>query len=213
MRNEQIISKGIYGFSQIGGFISVKNYIFMHQGDNICLAIRFSNDTDYVFDSMSFCIVQLDALGEVIGKTKIEYTDMDFEPDTTYVSDSAVIVDSKCVDFKLQIYEAYSGFYKYVPRNRRVVIYYDRSRAEAETAEHASTPHTETSVKRKNIGKPRLTVLAAVLAMLIMLGFTIYYLFSLYLDTFPEDQLPFAAEQSSVNLNEDLCLGVEYAEI
>ena len=29
MRNEQIISKGIYGFSQIGGFISVKNYIFM----------------------------------------------------------------------------------------------------------------------------------------------------------------------------------------
>ena len=161
MRNEQIISKGIYGFSQIGGFISVKNYIFMHQGEKICLAIRFSNDTDYVFDSMSFCVIQLDALGEVIDRTRVEYTDMDFKPGTTYVSKNAVVVDSKCVDFKLQIYEAYSGFYKYVPRNRRTVIYYDRNKAETEAAERVDKAYTETVIKRKEYGKAGLTVLAA----------------------------------------------------
>ena len=213
MKNEQIISKGIYGFSQIGGFISVKNYIFMHHDDKICLAIRFSNDTDYVFDSMSFCVIQLDALGAVIGKTRVEYTDMNFEPGTTYVSENAVVVDGKCADFKVQIYEAYSGFYKYVPRNRRTVIYYDKSKAEREAVWHSDAEKTDTVIKRKEYGKAKLTVLAAVLAMLIMLGFNIYYLFALYLDTFPDGKLPTTAEQSSVKAEDDMYFGVEYAEI
>ena len=78
MRNEQIISKGVYGFSQVKDFISVSNYIFMHCGEKIALAIRFFNDTEHVFDSVSFYVIQIDALGNVIGKIRVDYTDMNF---------------------------------------------------------------------------------------------------------------------------------------
>ena len=212
MRNEEIISKGIYGFSQIGGFISVKNYIFMHYGEKICLALRFSNDTDHTFDSMHFCVIQLDALGEVIGRTRVRYENMGFKPGTTYVAENAIEVDSKCVDFKVQIYEAHSGFYRYVPRNRRAVIYYDRKAAQKMLERGKASKSQYTSVKRKEYGRAGVTAAIAIIALLTMLTVNIYYLFSLYLATFPEGQpLPFMVSEAIVE--EDIYCGVEYAEI
>ena len=212
MRNEEIISKGVYGFSQIGGFISVKNYIFMHYGEKICLALRFSNDTDHTFDSMHFCVIQLDALGNVIGRTRVRYENMGFKPGTTYVAENAIEVDSKCVDFKVQMYEAHSGFYKYVPRNRRAVIYYDRKAAQKMLERGKASGSQHTSVKRKEYGRAGITVAFAIIALLTMLTVNIYYLFSLYLATFPEGQLPpFMVSEASAD--EDRCCGVEYAEI
>ena len=218
INNEQIISKGVYGFSQISGFISVKNYIFMHYGEKISLAIRFSNDTEYTFDSMSFCVTQLDANGKPIGKIPVEYTKMNLEPGATYASDVCIIVDKQCVDFKVQIIEAYSGYYRYVVRNRRVTVYYDRKKAEQMYGAQKTAGFLEPSlrVKKKENGKAKLSALVAIIALLVMGGFNMGYLYSLYADTFPdESEWQEQTEENGVpaELEESLRFGVEYAEI
>ncbi len=213
VNNEQIISKGVYGFSQISDFISVKNYIFMHKDDKVCLAIRFFNDTEYTFDSMSFSVIQLDALGKVIARTRIEYDNMHFESGKPYTSNNLIVVDNQCVDFRIQFYEAYSDYYRYVVKNRRVVVYYDRKLAEKFARSYANVYVEENlSVKKKEYGKAKLSVLAAVIAILIMFGCNIYYLFALYADTFPDGKIPGFSVSNVVTEEESLCLGVEYAE-
>ena len=214
MRNEQIITKGVYGFSQIPDFISVKNYIFMHYGDEICLAIRFSNETDYVFDSMRFCVIQIDAKGKVIAKTNVEYKRMDFKPGSTYSANKGIVVEKQCVDFKIQFYEAYSSYYRYVVRNGRVIIYYDRKKAEKMASPYSSAQaEPSVIVKRKKCGKPGLSAFAAILALLIMAGYNIYYLFSIYADMYLEQWLPQPVAYHAVSEEESLSFGVEYAEI
>jgi hypothetical protein len=115
---------------------------------------------------------------------------MDFEPGTTYASNVGIIVDKQCVDFKVQISEAYSGYYRYVVRNRRVTVYYDRKMAArllgAPSAEDMGEPSL--TVKRKEYGKAKLSALAAILSLLIIAGFNIYYLYSLYADTLPDEE-------------------------
>ena len=78
MDNENVISKGFYGFSQIKDFISVKNHMFLNNGNKNYLSIRFSNDSNVVFDSFSFDIIQLDSSGRSIGKVFVEYKDIVF---------------------------------------------------------------------------------------------------------------------------------------
>jgi hypothetical protein len=212
MKNEQITSKGVYRFSQVNNFISVSNYIFMQQGEKNCLAIRFSNDTDYTFDSVSFCVIQFDALGKVIGKIRVDYTDMDFEPGTTYADSKGIAVDNNCVDFKIQFYEAYSGFYKYVVRNGKAIIYYDRDKADGEREVH-SEEIASVSVKRKEYGKAKLTAFIAVLALLSIMVFNAYYLYSKYAEMFPDKTPPPITIENVADSDEGLCLGVEYAEI
>ncbi|MBQ9746624.1 MAG: hypothetical protein IJW21_07345 [Clostridia bacterium] len=211
--NEQIISKGVYAFSQISDFISVKNYIFMHKDDKICLVIRFSNDTDYVFDSMAFSVIQLDVEGKVIGRTRVEYTGMNFEPGGMYTADRGVIVESKCVDFKIQFHEAYSGCYRYTVRNRRLLVYYDRRRAAKLNAEPEDVQaRASVSVQKKEYGKVGLSALVAIIALIAMLGFNLYYMYSLYADTLPEGNEA-AVFTACDYAEESLCFGVEYAEI
>ena len=213
MEKEQIISKGVYGFSQISDFISVKNYIFMHKDEKICLAIRFSNDTDYVVDSVAFCVIQLDAAGKVIGKKRVEYTGMNLFPGELYSANKGIVVENQCVDFKIQFYEAYSGYYRYVVRNRRVIVYYDRKMAEKMLPPPAREAEPSLSVEKKEYGKAKLSVLAAILALLIMAGFNMYYLYSLYADTFSDkNEQTEQVTRSAQNGEESLYFGVEYAE-
>ena len=214
MEKEQIISKGVYNFSQISDFISVKNYIFMHQDEKICLAIRFSNDTDYVIDSVAFCLIRLDAAGKVIGKKRVEYTGMNLFPGELYCANKGIVVENQCVDFKIQFYEAYSGYYKYVVRNRRVNVYYDRKTAERMMPPPKREEEPSLLVEKKEYGRPKLSVLAAILALLIMAGFNIYYLYSLYADTFPDkNEKTTQVLSCTQNGEESLYFGVEYAEI
>ena len=213
MRNEQIISKGVYGFSQVKDFISVSNYIFMHCGEKIALAIRFFNDTEHVFDSVSFYVIQIDALGNVIGKIRVDYTDMNFKPGTTYVSETGIAVDGKCVDFKIQFCVAYSGYYKYVVRNGKAIIYYDRSKAEELSEKLDRTAEPSANVKRKEYGKAKMTAFIAVLAVIIIAVFNALYLFYVYAELLAANTPPPVTAEIVTSEEEIPSFGVEYAEI
>ena len=114
--------------------------------------------------------------------------------------------------------EAYSGYYRYVVRNRRVTVYYDRKKAEQiyGLGKPSGFAAPSLCVKKKEYGKAGLSALVAVIALLVMGGFNMGYLYSLYADTFPDEKEQ--QEQTEENgvfadLEESLRFGVEYAEI
>lgn len=122
--NQQQISKGFYRYAQISDFISVKNYIYLRQNGKKCLLLRFSNDSDFSVDSMSFALIQLDAKGGVISQSNVNYEKMKLKSGATYVSDSALAVDEYCSDFKIVILQVRSGEYIYTVKDGRVIVNY-----------------------------------------------------------------------------------------
>lgn len=124
MMEKQIISKGEYRHYQIDDFISVKQYIFLRTGEKKCLTLRFTNSLGCAVNSFKFLLVQMDIQGNVIGKKKVRINNIFFDDGTDYTSNKGIIVDEKCVDFKVQMLCAYSDRYRYKLKNNKIAIYY-----------------------------------------------------------------------------------------
>jgi len=118
------ISKGIYQHSQIGNFISVKNYIFIRQNGKKHLMLRFSNDFGYVADSMTYFVVQMDNAGKVLARTKVTNAALAFRPGTMYVTEQPICVDEYCSDFKIVFAEVVSGSYRYEVHSDTIAVHY-----------------------------------------------------------------------------------------
>ena len=118
------ISKGIYQHSQIGNFISVKNYIFIRKEEKKLLMLRFSNDFDYVVDSMTYFVLQLDHAGKILARTKITNGDLEFRPGSMYVTEQPICVDEYCSDFKVVFSEVTSGSYRYEVHSDMIAVHY-----------------------------------------------------------------------------------------
>lgn len=118
------ISKGIYQYSQIGNFISVKNYIFIRKDEKKHLMLRFSNDFDYVVNSMTYFVIQMDNFGKVLARTKITNNDLAFQPGSMYVTECPICVDEYCSDFKIVFAEAVSGLYRYEVHSDMIAVHY-----------------------------------------------------------------------------------------
>ena len=118
------ISKGYYKYSQMHHFISVKNYIFVHQGNKKCLLLRFSNDFDHTVDAMAFTVVQMNAVGQILDQTPVELQCMNLAPGGMYTPDQGIIVNDNCNDFKIVINEVFSEHYRYTIRNQTLVTEY-----------------------------------------------------------------------------------------
>ncbi len=118
------ISKGIYQHSQIGNFVSVKNYIFIRKNEKKHLMLRFSNDFDYVVDSMTYFVVQMDNFGKVLARTKITNNNLAFQPGALYVTEQPICVDEYCSDFKIVFAEVISGLYRYEVHSDTIAVHY-----------------------------------------------------------------------------------------
>lgn len=214
MKNENIISKGFYRFPQVKDFISVKNHMFMRCDDKVCLALRFSNDTEYTFDFFSFDIVELNAEGKPIGKVFVEYKDISFAPGSVFASDKALAVSNNCVDFRIEFREAFSGTYKYIVSRGKASVYYNKKKVDdAEKSENTQKKNTaNVRVKQRRIGKPFLSAFIIFLLVVIMAALTARYLYNDFQKEqgIEEDFWLSALPQDIVNYEE---AGVIYAEI
>ena len=215
MDNENVVSKGFYGFSQIKDFISVKNHMFLSNGNKIYLSIRFSNDSNVTFDSFSFDIIQLDSSGRAIGKIFVEYKDIVFEPGSLYISKNAVAVSPRCADFKIAFREAFSGVYRYGIRRNSALVYYDRKKAlslnEKNTDNNSKKSLPSFRIKEKKTGKPGLAIFLAVVLFISMLLFSAYRMYSEFEKTKEENDGGFIMELPHGSTRE--MDGVIYAEI
>ena len=166
-----------------------KNYIFLKSGEDTCLAIRFSNDTDVTFDSLVFSVIQLDASGKEIGRKKVNYENISFAPGTMYAHESAVKVDADCVDFRIQFYEARSGHYRYAVRRKRVYVYYIKNtlpeKKDADVYNGASDTDAKCRpLKYENTGL--IGFIAAAVAVT-FLALNVFLLFGVYTNTDGDD--------------------------
>ena len=176
---QQYISKGFYNYSQLSGFVTVKNYIFIRQSGKKCLLLRFSNDLEYTVNSMAFTVIQMDAAGKVIENTKAKIEKLAFLPGSTLVSPKGIVVDENCTDFRVLFTDVHSDRYQYSVRNGQVAVQYIKNPPPIKEGARGEVL-TCFSVKPRRFGHVRLSVLAATVAVILIATTAIYNVFSNY---------------------------------
>ena len=167
---QQFLSKGFYQYAQTGNPILVKDYIFARQEGKKCLMVRFSNELEYTVDAMTFTVIQMDASGKVLANTDIQYVEMNFCPGGTYVSSAGIAVDEYCTDFKIVLGAVRSGQYEYLPHGGHTAVRYLRKQQPLETRNAMGSYISQVSVRKRQFGKPWLSVLLATVAIVVLLA-------------------------------------------
>lgn len=123
--NNGYMEKGYYSHPQIGGYVSLKQFILYNESGKRCLLLRFSNDFSETVGAFGFILIQKDAQGKVISKRKIEYKGISIAPDGIYSSTSGIVVDERCADFVVKLTYIVCGIYKYTFRHGYPCRHYD----------------------------------------------------------------------------------------
>ena len=130
--NNRIVSKGIYTYPQLAGYVSVKQYIFLRIGEKKHLLLRFSNDLDVAIDFIAFTVSELDADGALIKRSHSRYKRYT-KSGESFAIDKAIVVDEKCVDVKVTVDVATSGEYEYSDRGGVVTVRHTNQKIRAKT--------------------------------------------------------------------------------
>ena len=174
-------SKGQYTYTQRGGYVTVKNYIFIVKDGKKALLLRFSNDSQGIaFDELRFTVVETDPAGKVIKNTHVVFEDLDFAPSTTYAAEKAIIVDDMCVDFKVELECLFSGQYKYVFTSHGVETEFIPHEKVAPDSDGEAEYIHENTVSRKRYGKRRLSGFAAFVALVVIVALAAVGILSRY---------------------------------
>ena len=185
MISENFIAKGNYRHSQIGNFVSVKNYIFLREKGTKRLLLRFFNELGYPVDGMAYAVLQYDAEGNFLGRLQVRHGDIRLAPLGTYATETPLAVDEKCTDFKIVFSEVCSGQYRYRVADQRVSVFYEGREALFDPEETArrgqDVPIRRDSVKRRRFCHERKAALIAVAVILLVIalnaGNTLFYIF------------------------------------
>jgi hypothetical protein len=170
--NQQILSKGFYQYAQIGNPVSVKDYIFIRNDQKKCLLLRFLNNLEYIVTAMDFNVIQMDSTGNVLGNTQILYKDLFFLSGSTYTEPAGIVVDEACSDFKVVFSKVTAGKYEYTLRGGCPIVQYVKGAEALEIEGEKGANISKTSAKTRRFGKPHLAAVAAVIAVLVMIGVT-----------------------------------------
>ncbi len=179
MKVQQNVAKGFYRYPQINGFISVKQYMFVHEDGKKYLLIRFSNDSDFCADRIKYRVTRMDIEGDVLGADVYDSGNILLEEGNTYAPSVPIAVEDRCVDFKLDILEVRSGDYRYHVREGKVVTSYVPSGTETGNRRTRYSQVEANVVKRRGFGK--LAFIAAALLTLAVIVNAIHMLY-LYVD-------------------------------
>ena len=188
MISENFIAKGNYRHSQIGNFVSVKNYIFLREKGMKRLLLRFSNELGYTVDRISYSVFQYDTEGNLLGRLQVRHEGIRLEPLGTYATEAPLAVDEKCADFKIVFSEARSGKYRYRVADQRVSVFYEDSEAlfdpEKTDLGEQDEPIRRYSVKRKRFCHEKKAALIAAVVILLVIALNVWNtLFFIYTNT------------------------------
>lgn len=188
MISENLIAKGNYRHSQIGNFVSVKNYIFLREKGVKRLLLRFSNELGYTVNGMSYSVFQYDAEGNLLGRLQVRHDGIQLEPLGTYATETPLAVDEKCADFKIVFSEVRSGQYRYRVADQRVSVFYEDGEAlfDPEKTDPADRdePIRRYSVKRRHFGNEKKAALITAVVILLVIALNVWNtLFFIYTNT------------------------------
>ena len=214
----QYVTKGIYRRAQIGGLVSVKNYIFVRDGDRKGLLLRFCNELGYPVSGLSYTVVQYGADGNEVGRTRVRHRALHVLPGEDYSPETAVSVDERCADFRVVFSEVISDRYRYAVRGETVAVYYTMENGSLLANEEESLPAEDGdicsySVERKSFGDAFRARLAVILAVLLVIALNAGYLLFSYgylkLPEKKEKESGIASESTDMKWND----GEQYVEI
>ena len=125
MHKDLIISKGKYRLPQLGGMVSVKQYVLTRdEAGKKSLLLRFYNDRNEMCTGFTFILYCQDARGKVVEKQTLEAKDIEFRGGSLYVYNDAITVHEKCVNFTIVVKSASYGNYTYNNDGDSVAIDY-----------------------------------------------------------------------------------------
>ena len=185
MVSENLIAKGNYRYSQIGNFVSVKDYIFLRKRGVKCLFLRFYNELAYAVDGMSYVVFQYDAEGNLLGRRQVSHNDIKLNPLGTYATSEPLEIGEKCTDFKVVFSEVRSGKYRYRVVDQIVSVCYASGEALFDPDEtdrwEPDEPISEYSVERKAFGDEKTAALIATMFIVILIALnvlnTLFYVY------------------------------------
>ncbi len=168
MKKKNYFIKGVYDHPQIGGYLTVKQYIMMEQDGKHCLLLRFENELKTSICSVEFTVKQLDSDGVEIASTDVKYTDLDLKSGRLFCPEEGIVLDKKCVDFLVKMRSLVSGETKFLFHKGQVTEHYDpRGYEERCVAENGGG---RTVVHRKYSGGGKAYGWMAFLALLLMIA-------------------------------------------
>ena len=125
MKKRNYFIKGVYDHSQIGGYLTVKQYIMMEQDGKHCLLLRFENELATSIHAVEYTVKQLDSDGAEITATNVKYTDLDLKSGRLFCPQEGIVLDKKCVNFLVQMRSLVSGETKFLFHKGQVTEHYD----------------------------------------------------------------------------------------
>ena len=179
---QQILSKGFYQYAQAGNPVSVKNFMFLREGDKKCLLIRFFNELEYTVDAMNLTVVQMDAAGKVLTNTELRYDNMQLLPSQDYVTACGIVVDEYCTDFRVIFHLVKSGRYDYVSNGGHMVVRYVRKPAKLLVGSLSGHVITYPKVGTRRFGKPLFAVILAAIVVAAIVGVSVLMTVWAYFD-------------------------------
>ena len=210
---KQYIAKGNYLHTQIGRFVSVKNYIFLRADGKKHLLLRFSNDMDYTADGFDYTVFAYDADGAELSRERVSHSGLRVLPGETFSTPTPIAVDEKCVDFRVVFSEVRSGEYRYCVSGDTVSVRYERNGDglfERNVPLYGARPVEEYDAYPRSFGDQRSAKLAATLLVLILLFLNVanmLFAYRVYMEK-KEENASHGAQAAALNLD-----GEFYVEI
>ncbi len=171
------IDKGIYSHPQIGGYLSLKQFILIEQDGKRCLLLRFANESDFEINAARFIVKQLNADGEEIGRVDIDYRDMAVSAGQMYSPEQGIVVKKDCVDFTVQMVSLVSGDYEYVFKNGVVTASYDPRGYSDKVRKDRKRGSAGISVKQPYRGGGKFYGVIAAVSFILVIGSLIFVIY------------------------------------
>ena len=126
MEGKKYLEKGYYTHPQMRGYMVLKHFMLVRQGDKRCLLLRFVNESSMEVNAMEFVLTQKDSRGRVIASNRIRYRNMRVGKDEIFSRNSGIVVNEDCVDFEVRLVSVVSGIYKYRFKKGQPVAHFDK---------------------------------------------------------------------------------------
>ena len=165
-----IIDKGFYSHSQSSRCISVKQYIIVKENSKKILLLRFWNGSDLSINGMEIVLTQIGFDKQVIDTSVVKIDGMKFSPGETYTTDNGIVINEKCVDFKVFIRYLKSGAYEYYELGGKTVPKYNPK----PKVNKRSRAYGSVFISKRKMFSSKLAAFVAVLLILGFVGISTY---------------------------------------
>ena len=137
MNREEIISKGFYTYPQLKGYVSVKQYILLREGNKKYLVLKMENERVDAVTALTLNVRQYDSNSRFLATERVDVSNIKVNTDSSFNLGEKISLREECERFEIDVVSMTFGSYKYLVRNGEVlpVFSLDEEKKFKDTAE------------------------------------------------------------------------------